>query len=185
MLRSIFLDNLPHTRSMIVCAVTLVFLLLVFAPFRVKLNAQIYWQKLTAKVRAKAYFIDVFDETLVLEGRNLVCDGTVKTSLDITQIDRKNGIDLLKCLTFDKIFVSLQNNLSVVSSKTILAENALTAIITNLACSFTHCQVASEVVACVCESRTVVQIAVSTSVAELSFCLIKQGVKLWMRKLAK
>ena len=181
----IFFSKILHTRSMIVCAATLLFLLLIFAPFRVNLYAQIYLQRRTAKVQAKVCFLTVFDEEFVLKGKYLVCDGTVQTNIDIAQIDRKNGIDLLKCLTFDKVFVSLQNNLSVVSSKMILAENALTAIITNLACGFTHCQVASEVVACTCESRVCSQIAVSTSVAELSFCLLKQGVQLWMRKLAK
>lgn len=170
---------------MIVCTATLIFLLLIFAPFRIKINAQIYPQRLAAKVQAKAYFITVLKEQFVLKGMYLVCDGTVQTEINIVKIDRKNGIDLLKCLTFDRIFVSLQNNLSVVSSQKILAENVITAIATNLACSFTHCQVASEVVACVNESRVCLQIAVSTSVAELSFCLIIQGVRLWMLKLAK
>ena len=170
---------------MIVCTATLIFLLLIFAPFRVLLNVQIYPQRLTVNVQAKAYVFTVFQEQIALKGKYLVCDGTVQTEIDITQIDRKNGIDLLKCLTFDRIFVSLQNNLSVVSSQKLLAENALTAIVTNLACSFTHCQVASEVIACLNESRVCLTIAVSTSVAELSFCLIKQGVRLWMLKLAK
>lgn len=170
---------------MIVCTATLLFFLLIFAPFRVKINAQIYLQRLSANVQVKAYVLTVFKEEFVLKGKHLVCNGTVQTDVDITQIDRKNGIDLLKCLTFDRIFVSLQNNLSLVSSKTILAENALTALATNIACGFTHCQIASEVVACLSESRICLQIAVSTSVAELSFCLLKQGVQLWMRKLVK
>ena len=171
---------------MIVCTATLIFLLLVFAPFRVKLSAQMYLKRLSAEVQAKAYIFTVFDEVITVKGKYLICDGTVQTDINLTQIDSKNGLDLLKCLTFDKVFVSLQNNLSLVSSKTVLAENALTAIVTNVACVLTHCQVASEVVACLGESRVCIDIAVSTSVAELSFCLLKQGVMmLWMRRLAK
>ena len=170
---------------MIVCTAALIFLLLIFAPFRIRFDAQIYLQRLSAKVQAKAYGLTVLKEEIRLRGKYLVCDGTVQTDVNIAQIDSKNGIDLLKCLTFDRIFVSLQNNLSVVSSKMILAENALTAIATSLACGFTHCQVASEVVACTNESRVCLQIAVSTSVAELSFSLLKQGVRLWMLKSAK
>lgn len=170
---------------MIVCTAALIFLLLIFAPFRIKLDAQIYLQRLTANVQARVYVFTVLEEEICLKGKYIVCDGTVQTEINITQIDRKNGIDLLKSLTFDRIFVSLQNNLSVVSSQLLLAENAFAALATNLACSFTHCQVASEVIACVNESRVCLQIAVSTSVAELSFCLIKQGVRLWMLKLAK
>ena len=170
---------------MIVCTAALIFLLLIFAPLRVNLDAQIYLQRLSAKVQAKAYVFTALKEEFALRGKYLVCDGTVQTKINIAQIDRKNGIDLLKCLTFDKVFVSLQNNLSFVSSQIIVAENALTAITTSLARSITHCQVASEVVACLNESRICLQIAVSTSVAELSFCLIKQGVRLWMLKLAK
>ena len=170
---------------MIVCTATLIFLLLIFAPIRVVLDAQVYPKRFSAEVQAKACRVTVFNEQIALKGKYLVCDGTVQTKINITQIDRKNGIDLLKCLTFDRVFVSLQNNLSFVSSKIIVAENALTAIATSLACGFTHCQVASEVVACLDESRICLQIAVSFSVAELSFCLIKQGVRLWMHKLAK
>lgn len=170
---------------MIVCTATLLFVLLIFAPFRITIDAQIYLRRLTANVQAKVYNIPVFNENFVLNGVNLICDGTVQTKINLAQIDNKNGIDLLKCLTFDRIFVSLQNNLSLVSSKLLLAENALTAIITNIACVLTHCQVASEVVACLGESRVCTEIAVSTSVAELSFYLIKQGVRIWMLKSAK
>lgn len=170
---------------MIVCTATLLFLLLIFAPFRFNISAQVYLQRLSANVQAKAYRLTVFNEQITLKGKYLICSGDIQNKIDIAKIDRKNGIDLLKCLTFDKVFVSLQNNLSLVSSKMILAENAVTAIITNVARVFTRCQVASEVVACLKESRICLDAAVSTSVAELSFCLLKQGVRLWMLKLAK
>lgn len=170
---------------MIVCTATLLFILLVFAPFKVNFNIQIYYRRLRVNVQAKAYLFTVFDEVIQLQGKYLLCDGTVQTELDLTQIDSKSGKDLLKCLTFDRVFVSLQNNLSLVSSKTILAENALTAIVTNLACKLSNCQIASEVKSCLGESRVCAYIAVSTNVAELSFSLLKQGVKIWTRKLAK
>ncbi len=170
---------------MIVCTATLLFILLVFAPFRVKISAQIYLQRLTANLQANVAIFNVFDEVIQIKGKYLLCKGTVETSINILQIDSKNGVDLLKCLTFDKIFVSLQNSLSSFSSKIILAENAIAAIVTNLTCCLTNCQVASEVVACLGESRICTEIAVSTSVAELSFSLLKQGVEIWMRKLVK
>lgn len=170
---------------MIVCTAALLFILLIFAPFKVKFNMQIYFQQLRANVQAKAYVFTVFKESFQLKGKYLLCDGTIQTSLDVTQIDRESGKDLLKCLTFDSFFVSLQNNLSIVSSKTILAENTIAAIATNLACKLSNCQIASEVKACLGESRVCVYIAVSTNVAELSFRLLKQGVKLWTRKLAR
>ncbi|MDE7454221.1 MAG: hypothetical protein K2M64_00125, partial [Clostridia bacterium] len=81
--------------------------------------------------------LKVFDEEFVLNGTHLICDGTVQTEINLAKIKTENGINLLKCLTFDKVFVSLQNNLSFVSSKTIVAENALTAIITTVLCKIT------------------------------------------------
>ncbi|MCM1533533.1 MAG: hypothetical protein NC099_02655 [Corallococcus sp.] len=148
--------------------------------------AQVYLHRLTVDIQAKVYnFITVFSETIMLRGKYLVCNGTVETDLDVTQIDKNNGIDLTECLTLDKFFVSLQNNVATISSKTLLVENVIAAFVTSLATKISNCKIASEVVACLNESRVCLQVSVSANVAELSFCLLKQGVRLWMRKSAK
>lgn len=170
---------------MIVCTATLLFVLLVFAPIRIKINAQIYLKRLQADMQATVFGIKVFDETAKLRGKNIICSGTVQTEIDLTQIDTESGVNILNCITVDKVFVSFQNNLSYVSAQTILAENVICALATVVACGMTNCNVASNVLAYLGENRVCIKVAVSVNVAELSFCLLKQGVQLWTRKLAK
>ena len=140
---------------MIVCTATLLFTLLIFMPIRLNVDVQAYYSSLSADIRVKMWGIKVFGETISLDGNNLNCNGTVETRLNVTQLDGEKGKGLLKCLTVDSVFVSFQNNMSTMPSRIILAENVLCAIATRIACG------------------------------ELSFCLLKQGVQVWMRKSAK
>lgn len=167
---------------MIVCTATLLFILLIFTPIRIKIDAKIFPATLRADMQATVLGIKVFDETARLCGKNIICNGTVETELDITQLNKGGEANLIKCITVDKIFVSLQNNLSNVSAQAILAENIICTLITGVACGITNCQIASNVLVCSGESRACFQVAVSVNVAELSFFLLKQGVQLWMRK---
>lgn len=170
---------------MIVCTATLLFTLLIFMPIRLNVDVQAYYSSLSADIRVKMWGIKVFGETISLDGNDLNCNGTVETRLNITQLDGEKGKGLLKCLTVDSVFVSFQNNMSTMPSRIILAENVLCAIATRIACGVSHCQIGSQVYACLGESRACFEITASVNVAELSFCLLKQGVQVWTRKSAK
>lgn len=170
---------------MIVCAATLLFILLVFMPIRLNVLAEVYFSRLSANIRVKAFGIKVFNETISLKGKMLECSGTVETQIDLTQMEESKGKGLLQCVTFDSLYVCFQNNLSTVSTQIILAENFISAIATGIACGISNCQIASSVYACVGESKVCAQITASFNVAELSFCLLKQGVQSWMRKYRK
>lgn len=170
---------------MVVCTAALIFVLLVFAPIRIRVNVKIYFHKLKACINARIYRVKVFNETVLVRGVKLICDGTVKTEVNMMQINADNGVNLLKCVTIDSLSVSVLNNLSNVSAQAILAENIICALATRIACGVSCCRISSRVLACIEESNARIQIASSFSVAELSFCLLKQGVQLWMRKSAK
>lgn len=167
---------------MIVCAATLLFILLIFMPIRINVLAEAHYSRPSVNIRVKAFGIKVFDETISLQGKELECNGTVETRLNFAQIDGDKGKGLLKCVTFDSFYICFQNNLSTISTQIILAENIICAIATRIACGVSHCQIASNVYACVGESKVCAQITASFNVAELSFCLLKQGVQVWMRK---
>ena len=170
---------------MIVLTATLVFLLLFFTPIRLRLNIVAYLQQLTAHVRVKGVLFKVFDETFALTGRYLHCEGTVSTDVDLTKMDRQTGIDFLKCITIDKVYVTLANNLLGVSMLAMLVENVVSAVAMATLCNLSHCQFHTQVVGTFDESSISAGVVVSVSVAELSFCLIKQGVKLWKTRTSK
>ena len=170
---------------MIVLTATLLFVLLFFAPFRFRIDVVVYLQHLAATVRVKSTVIKVFDEKIALRGRYLHCEGTVLTDVDLTKMDKQTGIDFLQCITIDKICVSIANNMLGVSIFTMLIENVLAALTTATLCNLSHCQFYTQVVGTFEQSSTHVQVVASTSVAELSFCLLKQGVKLWKTQTSK
>ena len=170
---------------MIVVTATLVFVLLVCAPIRFRVDAIIYPQRLSAKVRVKSAAIKVFEEQFELTGRYLRCDGTVSTDVDVTTVNKQTGIDLLKCITIDKVCVSLRNNLLSASVPFVLVQNVLAALATATFCNVSHFQLYTQVVGTFEESSVRLQTVISTSVAELSFCLLKQEVKLWKTRISE
>ena len=173
-----FLISLTIT-SMIVVTAMLLFVTLIFAPIRFRVNVFAYLQRLAACFAVNIGALRVFNEHVALNGKYVCCDGTIATDIDLTSIDRKNGIDLLKCITVDKFCVSLQNNILNVSMYYVALENAFAALITATLCNLFHCSFYSQVVGTLDESKVQVQVVASTSVAELSFCLLKQGVRRW------
>ena len=166
---------------MIVVTAILVFVTLVFAPIRLNIEAFAYLQDLSATfgVSVGTLRVKVFNEQVSLHGKYLHCVGTVDTDVDVTAMDRKSGVDLLKCLTVDKFCISLQNNVLSISTFYVAMENAFMALITATLCNLYHCQFYTQVVGTLDKSRIQLQVVASTSVAELSFSLLKQGVRQW------
>ena len=164
---------------MIVVTAILIFATLIFAPIRFRVDAFLYLQKLSASFAVKVGAITVFDEDVSVRGKYLHCNGTVNTDVDMTTLNRKNGVDLLKCITVDKLCVSLQNNILNVSMYYIALQNAIVAFVTATLCNLYHCQFYNQVVGTLSESRVEFQVVASTSVAEVTICLAKQGVKQW------
>ena len=164
---------------MIVVTAMLLFVTLIFAPLRFRVDVFAYLQKLSADFTVGVGVLKVLDEHVALNGKYLSCDGTISTNVDLTALNRKDGIDLLKCITVDKFCVSLQNNILHVSTFHVALQNAIVALGTSTLCNLFHCSFYSQVVGTMEESRVQMQVVASTSVAELSFCLAKQGVRQW------
>lgn len=170
---------------MIVVTATLLFALLFFAPIRFRVSVRINYAQLSLEISVKTSAIRVFDETLTFAGRYLHCEGTVSTDVDLTQMNRQTGVDLLKCITIDKVAVSLANNVLGVAVTTVLFENVLSALAMSTLCNISHCQLYMQVVGTFEQSYALVDVVATTSVAELSFCLLKQEVKLWKTRISE
>ena len=164
---------------MIVVTAVLIFVTLIFAPIHFRIDATAYLQKLAASFSVKVGVLKVFNENISLSGTNLVCKGTVTTDVELTTVDSKSSIDLLKCITVDRLCISLQNNILHVSMFYVALENAFMALCTSTLCNLFHCQFYTQVTGTIGESSVRMQAKVSTSVAEVSICLAKQGVRQW------
>ena len=164
---------------MIVVTAMLLFVTLIFAPIRFRVDAIAHMQKMSASFGVNIGAIKVFDENVSISGKKLICNGTVSTDVDLTTVDKQSGVDLLKCITVDKLCVSLQNNILGVSMFYIALENAIMALITATLCNLFHCQFYTQVAGTMDESNVKMRVVASISVAELSFCLLKQGVRRW------
>ena len=170
---------------MIVVTATLIFVLLFFAPIRFGVRAVVYLHNLSASVTVRSLTVKIFEEDFVLNGRVLQCEGSISTDIDLMQIDKQTGIDFLKCITVDKVAVSLANNVLGVPITVLLVENALVAALIATFCNVSHCQFYAQVVATSDPSHAQIESVITTSVAELSYCLLKQGVKLWKTQTSK
>ena len=164
---------------MIVVTAMLLFAMLLFAPIRFRVDVILYLQYLSAHISAKVGVLRVFDEEVSIRGKNLHCEGTVSTDVDLQSMDRQNGVDLLKCITVDKLCLALYNNVVNVSMFYVAIENAVAALSTATLCNLFHCQFYTQVLGTLDESRIHLEVVANTSVAELSFCLAKQGVRQW------
>lgn len=171
---------------MIVVTAMLLFAMLIFAPIRFRVDGFIYLQRLSVDISAKVGVFGVFDENVSLRGKYLHCEGTVAADVDLQTMDKQSHIDLLKCITVDKLCMALYNNILNVSMYYVAMENAVLALVTATLCNLFHCQFYTQVLGTLEESMIHVEVVASTSVAELSFCLAKQGVRQWkIRKSGK
>lgn len=164
---------------MIVVTATLIFLMLIFAPLFFKADVVFYPHSMSATANVKVGAIPIFNESVRLAGSYLQCDGTVSTDVELKSIDKQGSVDLLKCITVEKFCMSFYNNVSVFSPIYMTIINALLAFATSTACNQFHCKFYSECKGTLDESCVRVRALINLSVAALSFCLLKQGVRKW------
>lgn len=164
---------------MIVITATLLFAMLLFAPIYLKAEVYLYIEKLSATVSVKCGPLTVFNEKITLTDARLHCEGTVTTDVELKTFDKKSSVDLLKCVNVEKFFLSVRNNVATLDIKRILIENTVLALATATACNLYHCQIASEYIGTTGENCICVKALINANVAELSFCLLKQGVRKW------
>ena len=115
-------------------------------------------------------------ETFFPTSNGIEYQGTLDGDLQF-DTQSNGGSEIVKCITLDSVLLHLRNDFANLDVDLLFAQNATIALVSQFVCMFAHCQFA-----CICESFSNVSdlqfsIKGSISVAELSFCLIKQGVK--------
>lgn len=168
--------------SMIVLTATLLFLTLIFAPIYLKADVCLFVKDASARIKIGVGAVKVFDETISLASGKLHCEGTVTTDVELKSIDKKSSVDLLKCITVEKLYLTVYNNFARLSCLTLAFQNAFLALATATVCNMFHCQCCTQSLGTLREDCVRLRAMINFSVAELSFCLLKQGVRKWTHK---
>ncbi len=111
--------------------------------------------------------------------------GTVDGYFDSDADTKRNGRDIANSLTLDSVAICLQKDFSNLNLNAMVLQNVILSFISLIVCSKSHCQFA-----CICDNFSNadgVQLSVCgrVSVAELSFCFVKQGVRKCKHKFRK
>lgn len=162
---------------MIVATAMLIFLLLIFTPIPFSVRLQYVFGQVVLYVWIKVFYLPFANQKFFVDANGVGYTGTVDGYLQTGKQSSQNGVDIVKCITLDSILIYLRNDLSNLTPSAMVAQNAIVSIVTPVVCSLTHCQFG-----CICNNFADIsdlQICVkgSISVAELSFCFIKQGVE--------
>ena len=161
---------------MIVATAMLIFLLLIFMPIPFCIGGKLDFSQLVLQIEIKVVRLTFLKEKFFATENSISYQGTLNGDLQFSS--QSNGAkEIVKCLTLDSVLLHLRNDFANQNIDILVAQKAIITIVSQVVCMFTHCQFA-----CICESFCDVDdlqfcVKGSISVAELSFCLIKQGVQ--------
>ena len=170
---------------MIVATAVLIFLLLIFTPIQFEIRGLCIFAELKAQIEIKVFCFQLAKEKLFVNSTGVGYQGTVDGYLHNDEESHKEGIDILKSITLHSAFLYFKKDLTNLNVNVMLLQNAILYTFSQIVCNLTHCQFA-----CICDNFSNIdslefRIEGSVSVAELSSCFIKQGVRRCKHKLQK
>ncbi len=170
---------------MIVATAILIFLTLFFAPISFVASIKYLVGNLDVDCQIKAYSFNVVKENIFFDGQGIGYTGTVDGRVEISKLLDNNGFDLAKSIVINKVIILTTNDFSNCNIESILFSRLFSSILTSILSKMTVCQVASVHNAFGANNKLYLQLYCQVSIAELSFCFIKQGVSLWTHKFRK
>ncbi|MGN1066931.1 MAG: hypothetical protein ACI4QH_03895 [Candidatus Fimimonas sp.] len=161
---------------MIPLTVLMLTMLLCLAPLKFVAKFRLDLSQKRLFVEVWVFFVRVFKEEFQLQGRNLVCSGTVNTQIDVFQTDGKAGVNLLKALVWDSVNVKFAVDFCKYSPFAMLCVETICGATTAVACAFSHCKVHTST--CFSQVNCVFgNVVVSVSLAEILWVLIKESAR--------
>lgn len=170
---------------MIVATAMLIFLLLIFVPIPFAMRGRYIFGDVDMQIKIDVCGLLLAKERVFVNGNGVGYQGTVDGYLQTDENAKRSGIDLAKSFCLHKVLLCLRQDFSKFNVKLLVVQNVIFSLLSQIVCGLTSCQFA-----CVSNSFSDVgdfQIfaKASVSVAELSFCFIKQGVRKCKHKLQK
>lgn len=163
----------------------LIFLLLIFAPIPFVMRGRYIFGEVDMQIEVCVCALLLAKERVFVNGKGVGYQGTVDGYLQTDEDSKQSGIDVAKSICLHKVLLCLRQDFSELNVNLFLLQNAIFSLLSQTVCGFTNCQFA-------CVSNNFSDVSdfqifakASISVAELSFCFIKQGVRKCKHKLQK
>lgn len=170
---------------MIVATAMLIFLLLVFMPIHFEVSGRYLFADVKLQTKIKVYGLLLAEEQLFVSYQGIGYQGTVDGYLQPSDDAKQDGIDFTKGITLHSILLIFRSDMANLKIGWFAFQNVMLSIVSQIVCSFCQTQFA-----CVCNNFSNVddvrfKVKASISLAELSFCFIKQGVRKCIHKLQR
>lgn len=170
---------------MIVATAMLIFLLLIFTPIPFVMRGRYIFGEVDVQIEVCVCGLLLAKERVFVNGNGVGYQGTVDGYLQTDEDSKQSGIDVAKSICLHKVLLCLRQDFSKLNVNLFVLQNAIFLLLSQIVCGFTNCQFA-------CVSNNFSDVSdfqifakATISVAELSFCFIKQGVRKCKHKLQK
>ncbi len=163
---------------MIVFSAILIFSLLYFAPINFVVTLEYDFSQIFFDVSVKILRLDVVSEKIFVDKNGVGYSGTVDGRVGAKN-NLKNSGQIFKSIAFHKVIVALAKNFANTSPLVFVMEQFAFCNLCPVVCALTNCQVATFYNAFAQKSSLKIIANCSISIAELSFCLLKQEVQKW------
>lgn len=154
---------------------------LAFLPIRIRICGSIIPKLLQVDVCAKLFGLPVFTEKINAKIGKLVCVGTINVEFSLADFDPSAGIALYKCVILDELRLCACVNFATIS--TVAMVSALSFFRTAIAVFSHFAALGVSYAECPSQgdNRLAYDLLVRLSVGELLICLIKEGIKKWLK----
>lgn len=153
-------------------------------PLRVAASFKIDLTKKRLLVRLTLFWIPVFKESFIIQGKYLVCKGTVDADIDLTTVNGQSGINLAKAIVVDSVNVTFAVDYTKTNPAVMPVVEGTLFAATTTACALTNCRVHTNNCFSL-ENAVFGEVVLSTTLAEILLALVKEKVKLWTNKSAQ
>lgn len=126
---------------MVALTVVMLVAFLALLPLRVAISFRMDFNQNCLYANASLFWLPLFKEKFSLQGRYLVCEGTVATEIDLLQLDTKKGSSVLKAVVFDSVNLTFALDYTKCSPLTMLFVEGAACAATAVACATVNCRV--------------------------------------------
>lgn len=172
----IFTSKAHNKFDMVALTVVMLVMFLSLLPLRIAVSFRLDLSQKCAFARASVFYLPIFNEKAELQGRYLVCSGTVDTQIDVFQMDGQQGVNIAKALVFDSVNVTFALNFCKRSPFVMPAVEFVSFAATALGCACSHCRVHTDTCFSV-EDSVFGEVVVSVSLAEILLVILKESVR--------
>lgn len=170
---------------MIVATAMLIFLLLIFVPIPFEMRGRYIFGEVDVQIEMDVCGLLLAKERVFVNYNGVGYQGTVDGYLQADENSKQSGIDVAKSICLRQVLLCFRQDFSKLNVNFLVVQNAIFSALSQIICGFSSCQFVSVANNFSDIDDFQILAKASVSVAELSFCFIKQGVRECKHKLQK